>query len=142
MPISLSNIKKDSGRTRKGKRLGRGDSSGKGTYSGRGLKGQKSRAGVGKLRLKRLGMKKNLLKIPKIRGFQSDKPKNQVVNIEKINLNFKDNDTVNPEILWEKGMISKKNLPVKILGQGGLTLKGIKFERVSFSESAKKQIEK
>ena len=43
MAISLSNVKKSSGSKRKGKRVGRGNSSGKGTYSARGLKGQKSK---------------------------------------------------------------------------------------------------
>jgi large subunit ribosomal protein L15 len=89
MAISLSNVKKSSGSKRKGKRVGRGNSSGKGTYSARGLKGQKSRAGVSRAKLKRLGMKKNLLKIPKVRGFKSLQGKNQVVSVEKINKNFK-----------------------------------------------------
>ena len=142
MAISLSNVKKSSGSKRKGKRVGRGNSSGKGTYSARGLKGQKSRAGVSRAKLKRLGMKKNLLKIPKVRGFKSLKGKNQVVSVEKINKNFKDNDTINVQILWEKGLVSKKDVPVKVLGKETLTLKGLKFENISFSASVKKQLEK
>ncbi len=142
MPISLNNIKKNSGISRKGKRLGRGDGSGKGTYSGKGLKGQRSRSGVSRFKLKRLGMKKNLLKIPKVRGFNALNPKNQVISVLKINENFKDNDTVNAEILWEKGLISRRNLPIKILGKEKLIPNGLKFEKISFSKSVLDQLDK
>lgn len=142
MAISLSNVKKSSGIKKAGKRIGRGNASGKGTYSGKGLKGQKSRAGVSRAKLKRLGMKKNLLKIPKSRGFKSLNPNNQVVNVEKINKNFKDNEVVNVQILCDKGLVAKNNLPVKILGKEKLTVKGLKFEKILFSESVRKQLEK
>jgi large subunit ribosomal protein L15 len=142
MAISLSNIKKNSGITRKGKRLGRGNSSGKGTYSGKGLKGQKARAGVSRAKLKRLGMKHDLLKTPKNRGFKSLKPKNQVVNISVINKFFKDNETVSLQTLFEKKLVSKKDIAVKILGKEIIIPKGLKFANVLFSESVKKQIEK
>ncbi|HOZ53365.1 MAG TPA: 50S ribosomal protein L15 [bacterium] len=141
MAISLSNVKKSSGSSNKGKRLGRGNASGKGTYSGRGLKGQKSRSGVSRFKLKRLGMKKNLLKIPKTRGFRALSPKNQVVSVVKINENFKDNEIVNISTLLEKKLITKKDLPVKILGKEKLIPKGLKFEKILFSESVKKQVE-
>ena len=108
MAISLHNIKRSSGSSRPGKRLGRGDSSGKGTYSGRGLKGQKSRSGVSRTKLKRLGMKSVLLKTPKSRGFKSLSPKNQVVSVVKINENFKDNEVVNAETLLAKKLIRNK----------------------------------
>lgn len=141
MSISLSNIKKSSGVSRRGKRVGRGNSSGKGTYSGRGLKGQKARAGVSRLKLKRLGMKANLLKIAKNRGFKSPKPKNQVVSVVKINENFKDNEIVNIETLLEKKLVSKKDLPVKILGKERLIPKGLKFQKILLSASVKEQVE-
>lgn len=140
--ITLDNIKKGSGSLKKKRRVGRGNSSGSGTYSGRGLKGQKSRSGVSRGKLKRLGMKQNLLKIPKTRGFKSLNTKNQVVSIQAINDNFKDNETVNPETLLAKGLISKKDQSVKILGKEVLSLKGLKFENVKMSESVKKTLEK
>lgn len=142
MSISLGNVKKSSGITRGGKRLGRGNGSGKGTYSGRGLKGQKARAGVSRFKLKRLGMKKNLLKIPKNRGFNALNPKNQVVSVLKINEHFKDNDTINVEVLFEKKLVSKKTLPVKILGKERLTLKGLKFENIALSKNVADQLDK
>ncbi len=142
MAISLSNIKKSSGSSRKGKRLGRGDSSGKGTYSGRGQKGQRSRAGVGRGKLKRLGMKKSLLKIPKVRGFKALNPKNQVVSVENINKNFKDGDIISIESLLEKKLVSKKSIPVKILGKEKIVPKDLKFKGVLFSKSVAEQVDK
>ncbi|MHB8904427.1 MAG: 50S ribosomal protein L15, partial [Patescibacteria group bacterium] len=125
--LSLNTIKKAKGSSQKKKRVGRGNASGHGTYSTRGLKGQKSRSGVSNL--KRLGMKKQLLKIPKVRGFKSLKPKNQVVSVKAINANFKDNEIVNPISLFEKKLISSASEPVKILGKEKLTVK-VKFEHI------------
>jgi len=138
MSLALNIIKKSKGGTQKRKRVGRGNASGHGTYSTRGLKGQKSRSGVSGL--KRLGMKKQLLQIPKKRGFRSLQPKNQVISIKTINENYKDNEIVSPETLKEKDLIKNANLPVKILGKESLTLKGIKFEKVKMSDSVKATI--
>ncbi|MDP2830553.1 MAG: 50S ribosomal protein L15 [bacterium] len=137
MTLSLHTIKPAKGSTKKRKRVGRGNASGHGTYSGRGLKGQKSRSG-GKNSLKRLGMKTILLNIPKKRGFKSQKPKNQVVNLADINKYFKDGDTVDPQSLLKAGLIDTIKLPAKILGKGELKLKNVKFERVKMSESVKR----
>ncbi|MCK9438807.1 MAG: 50S ribosomal protein L15 [Patescibacteria group bacterium] len=140
--ITLDSIKKGKGTLKKKKRIGRGNSSGSGTYSGRGLKGQKSRSGVSRGKLKRLGMKQNLLKTPKVRGFKSLSDKNQVVSIKAINENFKDNEVVSPETLLAKKLISKKNQVVKILGKESLTVKGLKFENLKMSDGVKKTLEK
>ena len=141
MPLSLHNIKPTKGATKKRKRVGRGNASGRGTYSGRGIKGQRSRSG-GKSGLKRLGMKMILRNIPKKRGFKSDKPKNQVVNLVDLNKHFKDGDTVNPKSLLKAGLIDTIKLPVKVLGNGELTVKGLKFSGVKMSESVKEKEEK
>lgn len=139
MTLSLHTIKPAKGAAKKRKRVGRGNASGHGTYSGRGLKGQKSRSG-GKNSLKRLGMKTILLNIPKKRGFKSQKPKNQAVNLADINKNFKDGATINLQTLLKAGLIDTIKLPVKILGKGELKLKNVKFEGVKMSKSVKNQI--
>ncbi|MFZ4631837.1 MAG: 50S ribosomal protein L15 [Patescibacteria group bacterium] len=135
--LSLNTIKKTKGSSKAIKRVGRGNSSGHGTYSTRGLKGQKSRSGVSGL--KRLGMRKQLLSIPKVRGFKSHKPKNQIVSVKAINNNFKDNEVVNSASLFEKKLIGSLDLPVKILGKEKLTVK-VTFEKISLSEPVKNQI--
>ena len=135
--LSLNTIKKTKGSSQKKKRVGRGNASGHGTYSTRGLKGQKSRSGVSNL--KRLGMKKQLLKIPKVRGFRSLQAKNQVVSVKAINTNFKDNEVVSPVSLFEKKLIPSATEPVKILGKEKLTVK-VKFEHIKMSEGLKSQL--
>lgn len=140
MSLAIHTIKPNKKAQKKRKRVGRGNAAGQGTYSGRGLKGQKARSGVSNL--KRLGMKQVLLRTPKKRGFKSLKPKAEVVNLTDINKHFKDKQSVNKKVLMSKDLIKSANSEVKILGKGELTVKGLKFSQVKFSESAKKQIEK
>lgn len=135
--LSLNSITKARGSAKKIKRVGRGNASGHGTYSTRGLKGQKSRSGVSGL--KRLGMKKQLLQIPKSRGFKSLNPKNQAVSVKAINSAFKDGEVVSPATLFEKSLISRVNAPVKVLGKEKLTVK-VSFDKLKMSESVKKQL--
>lgn len=135
--LSLNTITKARGAAKKNKRVGRGNASGHGTYSTRGLKGQKSRSGVSGL--KRLGMRKQLLQIPKFRGFRSAKPKNQVVSVKAINSHFRDSEIVSPASLLEKGLILSSKDPVKVLGKEKLTVK-VKFENIKMSAGVKEQL--
>lgn len=135
--LSLNNIKRATGATKNRKRVGRGNASGHGTYSTKGMKGQKARSGVSNL--KRLGMRRQLLQSPKLRGFQSLQAKNQIVSVSAININFKDGETVNPETLFLKDLIKSATKSVKILGKEKLTVK-VKFEKVKMSASLKEQV--
>jgi len=85
-------------------------------------------------------MKKQLLQIPKSRGFKSLNPNNKAVSVKSINTSFKDGDVVSPSSLLEKHLISRLNTPVKILGKEKLTVK-VKFENIKMSDSVKKQLE-
>ena len=140
MTLGLHNI--TSGKLGKQKdRLGRGDSSVSGNYSGRGQKGQKSRSGASGL--SRIGMKKRLIaQTPKWRGFKSNTPKEQPVNLKQINQFFKEGEEVTPVTLAERGLINKKKGEVKILGDGKLSVKKLSFSGVKASKSAREQIEK
>jgi large subunit ribosomal protein L15 len=132
--LSLNTIKKSKGSAKTRKRIGRGNASGHGTYATRGQKGQRSRSGV--TNLLRLGMKKQMLQTPKLRGFKSPKPKNQVVNISAINEKYKDGEIVNNETLLAKGLISRIEKPVKVLGKDKLAVK-VEFKGVKMSANAK-----
>ncbi|MEI8360897.1 MAG: 50S ribosomal protein L15 [bacterium] len=138
--LSLSSLKPKQGSTKNRKRVGRGNASGHGTYATRGLKGQNSRSGVSGL--KRLGMKPMLLNIPKKRGFTSLAPKAIAVNVFALSKVYKDNEVVSRATLIKKGLIDDSKQPIKILGQGTLTIKGLQFEKVGVSQSAREQIEK
>jgi len=139
--LSLNHLKPERGSVRRKKRLGRGNASGHGTYSTRGLKGQKSRTG-GRNKLKRLGFKKILQSLPKVRGFKSAKAKNQIVNLIELNQCFSAGNIINPLNLSKAGLVDSIKLPIKILGQGELKVKNLEFSGVKVSQSAREQIEK
>jgi large subunit ribosomal protein L15 len=129
--LSLNNIKAKKGQ-KKAKRVGRGNASGHGTYCCKGQKGQNSRSGVSGL--KKLGMRPHILQTPKIGGFRSLAPKNQVVKVAVINKNFKDGEVVSAKSLFAKDLIRDAQLPVKILGKEKLEVKVV-FEGVKKSKS-------
>ncbi len=101
-------------RKKRRKVLGRGDSSGHGSYSTQGMKGQKARSGVGDL--KKLGMRHIILSTPKLKGFKSARPKNQIINLSQLQKYFNDGDAINPKILISKKLIKKLEIDVKIIG--------------------------
>jgi len=136
-------------KNRSKKRVGRGGR--KGTYSGHGMKGQKSRAGR-----KMEPIIRSLIKrYPKLKGYRSFAIDNYfaVVNLEVLEKTSKDGETINPENLIRKGIISKMKgrIPkVKILGtlgrsstgEAGKLTKKLVVENCKTSKTAKEAIEK
>ncbi len=137
--LTLHTLKPAAGASKQRKRVGRGNASGHGNYSCKGLKGQKSRSGVSGL--KRMALKKAILQIPKLRGFHSDKPKFQVVNLAVLNNFFQDGAIINPDSLLKVGLVSRPEF-IKLLGNGELKLKNLKVKDLKVSASAKEQLTK
>lgn len=129
------------GSHKRGRRIGRGDGSGRGSFSGRGVKGQKSRSG----RKPKVGFEGGqtplMRRIPKFRGFTNPQRKEyQVVNVGELDI-FENGATVNLATLYDAGLIRRKNLSVKLLGEGELSKKlNIKVD--AMSKSAKAKLEK
>lgn len=137
MPLNLHSL--ESSPHKKKKRVGRGNASGHGTYSTRGMKGQRARSG-GK---RRPSFGSPLAHhLPKMRGFKSQVPKMNIVNLQDINRFFQDGALVNPRTLLKAELVDNIKRGVKILGQGELKLKNLKVEGCYFSASVKIQIEK
>ncbi|MCM8813834.1 MAG: 50S ribosomal protein L15, partial [Candidatus Omnitrophica bacterium] len=106
--------------------------------AGRGQKGQMSRTGKGKRPGFEGGQMPLIRRIPK-RGFNSPfKTVYQVVNIGDLNV-CAENSTVTPDELRALGLVRRRTVPVKILGQGTLTKK-ITVKAHKFSETALKSI--
>jgi large subunit ribosomal protein L15 len=124
---------------RKNKRLGRGVGSGHGKTAGKGNKGQKARAGGG-VRLGFEGGQMPLFRRVARRGFSNYpfKKEFQVVNITDLN-RFADGQTVTPASLAALGLARKKDVPVKILGNGELTKKLV-LEGVRVSAGAREKV--
>lgn len=120
------------------RRIGRGGR--KGTYCGRGVKGQKSRSGAKVNPIFEGGRSTLIEHLPKLRGFRSIYPKNQIVSLEKLDKCFADGDIVNPVTLREKRLVRKIKVPVKILGSGEIKKK-LTVEKCLVSKSAREKIE-
>ena len=137
--MKLHELSPVAGSTFEGKRKGRGHGSGNGKTGGRGHKGQKARSG-GKVRVGFEGGQMPLARrLPK-RGFNNifAKPL-EAINVSALE-KFEDGAVVTVEELLEKGILSKCEYGVKILGNGSITKK-LTVKANAFSESAKAKIE-
>tara|TARA_Y100000758_G_C15794877_1_gene328599 strand:+ start:132 stop:569 length:438 start_codon:yes stop_codon:yes gene_type:complete len=137
--MELSKLNPAKGSVSTKKRIGRGNATGQGRTAGKGHKGYKSRSGSGARLYFEGGQMPLMRRIPK-RGFTNIFSKEvQIVSlsaIEKLGLKKIDID-----ILYDKGAISKKNVPVKILANGDIKL-SVEVCAHFFSQSAIKKIEK
>ena len=137
--MNLHDLSPAPGSTHVGKRKGLGIGTGNGKTAGRGHKGQKARSGGGV----RIGFEGGQMplarRLPK-RGFNNifAKPL-EAINVASLN-KFEDGATVNVCDLLEKGILSKCEYGVKVLGNGSLTKK-LTVRATAFSASAKEKIE-
>ena len=138
--MNLHELSPAPGSNTKAYRKGRGAGSGNGKTAGRGHKGQWARSGGGV----RVGFEGGQMplarRLPK-RGFHNIFAKRlEAINVSALN-KFEDGAVVNVCDLLEKGIISKCEHGVKILGNGELTRK-LTVRASAFSASAKEKIAK
>ena len=137
--MNLHELSPAAGSNPKAYRKGRGKGSGNGKTAGRGHKGQWARSGGG-VRVGFEGGQMPLVRrLPK-RGFNNIFAKRlESVNVSALE-KFEDGATVTVSDLLEKGILSKCENGVKILGNGSLTKK-LTVRASAFSASAKEKIE-
>ena len=137
--MNLHELSPAAGSNTKAYRKGRGNGSGNGKTGGRGQKGQWARSGGGV----RVGFEGGQMplarRIPK-RGFHNifAKPL-EAVNVSALE-KFEDGAVVDAKALLEKGILSKCEYGVKILGNGSISKK-LTVQASAFSASAKEKIE-
>jgi large subunit ribosomal protein L15 len=137
--MNLSTIRKPKNSTEKRKRVGRGMGSGMGKTSTRGHKGQGSRSGSRLMRGFEGGQMPLHRRLPK-RGFTNIfKKEYTVVNLAVL-ADLGEN-TVNPEVLYNKGILKSRTGMVKILGTGELS-NALTVSAHKFSASAQEKITK
>lgn len=137
--MRIHDLSPNEGARKNRKRVGRGNGSGRGNYSGRGDNGQNSRSGGGVRPGFEGGQTPLARRLPK-RGFNNIfKKEYSVVNVAKLNI-FEPGTEVTPELLLEKGLISKVRDGVKVLGDGELN-RELVVKAHKFSKSAKEKIE-
>ena len=137
--MKLHHLRPPKGTKTNPKRVGRGTGSGHGKTSCRGHKGQNARSGGGVRPGFEGGQMPLARRLPK-RGFKNIfRVEYQVVNVSRLDV-FESGAEVNPVGLLTRRMIRKKEMPVKILGKGEITLPlTVKVHAVS--ETARKKIE-
>lgn len=133
--IKLHDLEPADGSKKRGKRKARGIGGKGGKTAGRGTKGQRARNTVpigfegGQMPL--------LQRIPKLRGFTNPfRVEYQGINLDT--LEETGLTEISPEILLERGLISKGSL-LKVLGRGEVT-KAIDVKAHAFSKSAEAAI--
>jgi large subunit ribosomal protein L15 len=137
MTLKLHHLRPAPGAKTAKTRVGRGEGS-KGKTSGRGTKGTKARYQVpvafegGQMPIH--------MRLPKLKGFKNPfKVEFQVVNLDRISSLFPEGGAVTVEELVARGAV-RKGQPVKVLGQGDLTVK-VDVSVQAVSASAKEKIE-
>ena len=140
----LSNLTPAKGSRRKTKRIGRGQGSGHGGTATKGHKGAKSRSGH-KFKMWFEGGQMPLTRrVPKFGFTPRNRTEIQIVNVETLGILVEKKKlaggVVTPEVLFKTGTIAKKNVPVKILGDGDLKVK-LEITAHAFSKSALTKIE-
>ena len=138
--MDLSKLKPADGSRKDRKRVGRGEGSGLGVTAGRGNKGYGSRGGSKKRSWFEGGQMPIQRRLPKFGFTNIHRKEFQVVNVEDLE-KLKSKDDITPEVLFENGLIRKKSIAVKLLGNGELKSKvNIKVNAVS--KSAQQKVEK
>ena len=134
--IKLHDLKPAPGSKTAKTRVGRGEGS-KGKTAGRGTKGTKARKNVpvtfegGQMPIH--------MRLPKLKGFRNRfRTEYAVVNVGDLNKAFPQGGTVGVDELVANGLV-RKNVPVKVLGDGKLTVK-VDVTAHKFSGSAREAI--
>ncbi len=130
--MSLHNLTKAQGSTKKSKRVGRGQGSGMGKTATRGNKGQKSRTGYKQKRGFEGGQQPIQRRLPKV-GFNSRVEKPYVINVERVPA-IAELTEITMETLLTVHSIKGKHKRVKLIGKGAKELaEKIKDEHITTS---------
>ena len=146
--IGLHSLKPAPGSRKQRKRIGRGEGSGTGKTSGRGHKGAGARSG-NKRRVRFEGGQNPIhMRMRKLRGptmkksmpFEKFRTRTQPVNLRDLEARFDAGAEVTPDSLREAGLATRRDVPVKVLGEGELS-KALTVHAHRFSKSAREKIE-
>src|SRR5919201_6999738 len=127
--IGLHSLKPAPGSRHRRKRVGRGEGSGFGKTSGRGQKGAGARSGKKRKLNLEGGQMPIHMRLRKLRGphmkksmpFENFRTHTQPVNLRDLEARFDDGAEVTLEALKEKGLGTRRDIPVKILAKGEIS---------------------
>jgi len=146
--VGLHSLKPAKGSRRPRKRVGRGEGSGTGKTAGRGEKGAGARSGNKQRPRFEGGQNPIHMRMRKLRGphmkksmpFEPFRTHTQPVNVRDLDARFDAGAEVTPETLRAAGLATRKDVPVKVLGQGELS-KQLTVRAHAFSASAREKIQ-
>jgi large subunit ribosomal protein L15 len=140
----IGNLTPAEGSRHKKKRVGRGAGSGHGGTSTRGHKGAKSRSGFKRKPSFEGGQMPLARRVPKFGFTNINRIDHQVVNVATLQRLSDEgrlaDGVVTNEVLYRIGAVSKRSVPVKVLGNGELSAQ-LKVSVDKISDSAKAKIE-
>jgi large subunit ribosomal protein L15 len=137
--MALNDLRPPRGMKHPKKRIGRGQGSGNGKTAGRGHKGAKSRSGFKFKRGFEGGQMPLHRRVPK-RGFHNPfRVEYEIVNLDALVLKFDAGTVITPELLRERGMVSRGTGKVKILARGDVD-KALTIHAHKFSGKAAEKI--
>ncbi|EDY38051.1 ribosomal protein L15 [Cyanobium sp. PCC 7001] len=140
MSITLQSLQANPGARRRKLRKGRGIAAGQGASCGFGMRGQKSRSG----RPTRPGFEGGQMplyrRVPKLKHFELVNRKEfTVVNVARL-AECPAGSTVNLDTLVKQGIVTSPKHPLKVLGNGDLSVK-LTVQASAFTASARAKIE-
>ncbi|MEM6424023.1 MAG: 50S ribosomal protein L15 [Cyanobacteria bacterium P01_D01_bin.128] len=138
--MKLEDARPKTGSKKRRRRVGRGISAGQGASCGFGMRGQKSRSGRGTRPGFEGGQLPLYRRIPKLKHFPLVNQKHYtVINVSALNGLAAESD-VTLESLMEAGIVTANDGPLKILGDGELSVP-LTVRAAATTQSAKTKIE-
>lgn len=138
--MRLNDVRPQKGSKKRRRRLGRGVSAGQGASAGKGMRGQKARSGGSTRPGFEGGQQPLYRRIPKLKGFPlAHRKKYTTINVEKL-ASLAPNSEVTLTSLKEAGILTATRGPLKILGDGELSVP-LKVQAAAFTGTARSKIE-
>ncbi|PSB08691.1 50S ribosomal protein L15 [Pleurocapsa sp. CCALA 161] len=138
--MKLENLSPQEGSKRRKRRVGRGISAGQGASCGFGMRGQKSRSGTGTKAGFEGGQMPLYRRVPKLKHFTLINQKHYTtINVEALS-SLPANTEVTLGSLLENGIATSNDGPLKILGNGELSV-ALSVKAAAFTKSAAQKIE-
>ncbi len=137
--MNLHELRPAKGAKKRRKRIGRGPGSGHGKTATKGHKGLLARSGGGKRPGFEGGQMPLIRRLPKF-GFSNPfRTEYAIVNLKSFG-EWTGEGTITPQALVDAGLVKRKHLPIKILGNGELN-KALVIQAHKFSKSAEAKIQ-
>ena len=137
--MNLHDLAPAKGAKKRRKRIGRGPGSGHGKTATKGHKGLLARSGGGKRPGFEGGQMPLFRRLPKFGFTNPTRTEYAIVNIKSFET-WTGAEVITPDLMVDAGLVKRKKLPIKILGNGELK-KSLVIQAHKFSKSAEAKIQ-